>query len=197
MREGREIAPPAADPQAEEDAKMLNIMLDLETLGTGPGCVPLSIGAIAFDPVHGLGRHFYEVVSTRSCVDRYKLRKDASTLKWWDGQDSEARKVLQEAEESKLGLGAALQAFAKFCDHFDRSKLCIWGNGSDFDNAIMAYCYHVTDLPLPWRFYNNRCFRTLRNLHGGKPGRAVKHNALTDATDQAREAITYLNRMKG
>ena len=176
---------------------MEDVMLDLETLGQAPGCAILSIGAIAFSPEHGTGRHFYEVVNTRSCCDRYGLTKDPGTMKWWDGQDSEARKVLAEAEASKVGLADALLRFTAFCKHFNGNNLRIWGNGSDFDNAIIAHCYGVTGQPLPWRFWNSRCFRTLRHLAGDtKRGKVARHNALQDAVDQANVAIELMKRIR-
>jgi hypothetical protein len=170
---------------------MHNVMIDTETLGQRAGCVVLSIGAVAFDPDAGtMGPGFYLVVNTASCKQR-GLYVDASTEHWWRGQSPEARKVLQEAAESKVGLGGALQELTKYLAQFNRNRLCMWSQGADFDLPIIAHCYAVMDMPLPWNFWNNRCHRTLRAL-GKMPKRLAAHNALTDAQDQAAEAMKVL-----
>src|SRR5690554_2606812 len=115
-----------------------DVMIDLETLGTTPGCSILSIGAVAFDE-NGLGAEFYCVVSRESC-QKYGLHEDRETLKWWENQSEEARKVLTEAEHGNA-LEPALSMLSTFRGQFDLEEVRIWGNGSDFDNAILASCY--------------------------------------------------------
>ena len=57
-----------------------HVSLDLETLGTRPGCAILSIGAIAFNPsTNTLGPMFYEVVNRASCRE-IGLHEDQGTL---------------------------------------------------------------------------------------------------------------------
>jgi hypothetical protein len=64
---------------------MINVMVDIETLGTEPGCVVLSIGAVAFDKEMGFVEDFYEVINT---VDSFSegLTYDNDTLAWWKKQ---------------------------------------------------------------------------------------------------------------
>lgn len=172
-------------------------MLDLETLGTRPGCAILSIGAVAFDRHAGrLGDEFYMVVNRKSCTSK-GLVEDASTLEWWSRQSEEARKVLAEAETAANGLGGALVQFTAFLQKFGKRDLYIWGNGSDFDQPILTACYAVTGYPLPWLFYNNRCYRTLRALGNIKAEHrhGVAHNALDDAKTQAHQAINILKKL--
>ena len=168
---------------------MENIMVDLETLGMTPGCVILSIGAVAFDRT-GLGREFYKVVNSKSCLDA-GLTTDQSTVDWWSRQSDDARKVLIEAGETDTTLGDALAEFGQFVREFGPRTVKVWGNGSDFDNAILACAYKALGRQLPWQFWNNRCFRTLKNLKTGvEPRReGTYHNALDDAKHQARHAI--------
>lgn len=175
----------------------INIMLDLETLGTRPGCAILAIGAVRFgtDLPHGIGDAFYQVVSTASCTRRHGLHIDPSTVKWWKMQRTEARDVIAEAEACKVGLASALANFSEYLARQGGvNSISLWGNGADFDISIIAACYHACDLPLPWQFWNNRCFRTLRNLSGAKkkPAALIKHHALEDAVDQAKEAVEIL-----
>lgn len=176
-----------------------HIMLDLETLGTRPGCAILSIGAVAFDPYAGkLGAEFYEVVSTPSCEAK-GLVKDQSTLNWWSGRSAEAQKVLQEAAESKQGLGAALIKFTGYLQQFGKRDLFVWGCGADFDQPIISACFDKCGLPTPWLFYNNRCYRTLRalaNVKADPPRHGTYHHALDDAKTQAYQANNIIQRLQ-
>ena len=176
-----------------------HIMVDLETLGQSPGCSILSIGAVVFDPYNRtLGGEFYRVVNRASC-NAAGLSEDASTLAWWQRQNAKAREVIAEAETAPLGIAEAIEEFSAYVRGFGGGDVRIWGNGSDFDNAILAVCYERTGQKMPWRFWNNRCFRTLKSLSPkGKeaPRQGVYHNALDDAKTQAYAAIAYLQRYR-
>lgn len=171
---------------------MENVMVDLETLDCIPGGVILSIGAVEFDPTGVMGRRFYQVVSIYSC-QRYGLTIGADTYSWWMNQDKDARQVLDEAGEPlALPLKDVLRSFNAWLD--DWSDVKVWGNGSDFDNAFLQVAYKRAGIPVPWKFWHNRCFRTLKTLHPGfkrlePPRTGTKHNALDDAVHQARWAM--------
>src|SRR5688572_29962905 len=101
----------------------MDVMLDLETLGTRPGCAILSIGAVAFDRHTGaLGPEFYMVVNRKSCEAK-GLTQDQSTLDWWSRQSAEAKKVLAEAENAPNGLGGALVQFTAYLQKFGKRDL--------------------------------------------------------------------------
>jgi len=173
---------------------MKNVMLDLETLGTVPGCIVLSIGAVAFDPeADALGDEFYTVVSTPSCLS-HGLRSSESTIEWWSRQSEKAQEVLRSAKHGGLHLEDALSDFTVYLVQFGLDKVRLWGNGSDFDNAILSTCYHAVNGEAPWSPWNNRCYRTLKNLiRGPKLKReGTYHNALDDAKSQALHAIQLL-----
>lgn len=164
-----------------------DIMVDLETLGTGPGCAILSIGAVAFDLTNGLGHEFHTLVSTRSCRE-FGLREEGDTLDWWARQTPEAQAVIDLAAKSEISLPSALNALAAFLrSHGGAPRVRLWGNGADFDNAILADLYRRTGQQAPWNFWNSRCFRTLKALAPGQePDRGgIHHNALDDARHQA------------
>ena len=68
------------------------------------------------------------------------------------------------------------------------------GNGADFDLPILAAAYAAVGLSVPWKPYNGRCYRTLKNLAPvvklARPG--THHNALDDARTQAVHAIKLM-----
>jgi len=171
---------------------MRDIMWDLETLGQTPGCVMLSIGAVAFDE-KGLGKEFYCVVNTDDCKKAGLFTED-STQAWWDDQSPEAREVLKQAanKKSSMPLKLALDKLTEFIASVGNpSSIRMHGNGSDFDNAILAVAYLKAGREVPWKFWNNRCHRTNKaKAKGTEPKRqGTYHNALDDAKHQARHAI--------
>jgi hypothetical protein len=172
---------------------MNHIMIDLETLGTVPGCAILSIGAVAFN-FHSkeLGPEFYIVVNQKSC-EQYGLKIDRGTLAWWSRQSPEAQVVLKQSRTGGETLPDALGALTTYLKQFG-SNVRVWGNGAAFDNAILSCCYASINSRLPWKFTNDRCYRTLKAMmpHIGVERQGVYHNALDDAKTQAVHAMVIM-----
>ena len=168
-----------------------NLMIDLETGVQSPGCVVYSLGAVAFD-ANGLGPEFYSVISVSSS-ESLGLKFDPSTTAWWDKQSEAARQVLRDAADPKApSVYDAIKNFNAWLVQFNYQKVKIWGNGSDFDNPILTAVYKAAGFDAPWLFYNNRCYRTLKNLFKDTPMPARQgtyHNALDDAKTQATHAV--------
>ena len=174
-------------------AGMKHVMVDLETLGTKAGCAILSIGAVYFDVEQGLGSEMYTVVYRPSCVDA-GLHEDQDTLTWWNRQSPEAKKVLIEANDETIAhtLTNALEELRKFIKLSTSVK--VWGNGADFDNAILIAAHHAVNTRQSWGNFNGRCYRTIKNLFPAqkltKDAReGTHHNALDDAKSQAIHLI--------
>lgn len=172
---------------------MRDVMIDIETLGTTAGCVILSIGAVAFDaPSQVLGARHYGVVSIASSLS-LGATVDQGTVDWWSKRTPQAQRVLFEALSPAAP--SLIDALDRLSDYLlgqgSPSDLRIWGNGSDFDNVLLVAAYAQAGRKQPWRFYNHRCFRTLKNLFPGfEPVREGEHhNALDDALHQARHAL--------
>lgn len=174
----------------------MHVMMDLETLDTKPGAVLLSIGAVVFDYKNDLlGAEFHQIINVASSVAA-GCTISQSTTDWWAKQSAEARKTLDDAQAGKgKDLRDVLLNFGHYLDVLGPpSKTLLWGNGSDFDNVLLIAAYEKAGLTPPWKFYNNRCYRTLKSL---KPGikltrEGTYHNALDDAKTQARHAIQLL-----
>lgn len=178
-----------------------HIMVDLETLGRGPGCRILSIGAAVLVSNMALPdlTEFYLELDPNN---QPGLAIDPETWDWWQNQDAAVRDRLFK-DEPRPGLAEALKKFAEYLETMGGRdakgdlRVCIWGNGSDFDNAILQYAYRAVGLPVPWPFWNNRCYRTLKAL---APSLKIErqgshHNALDDARSQAihtHALFTYL-----
>jgi hypothetical protein len=172
-----------------------DISIDLETLGTAPGSVILSIGAIAFnadDPSHRslppCLHRFDRAINLNSAV-RAGLTIDPNTVIWWLTQSEAARRAMVSRQGDAAPIDAVLFAFQTFIEHYTvgAEHVRIWGNGSDFDNVLLAVAYAKVNMTPPWRFYNNRCLRTLRGEHPLVPRvqPVLAHDALSDAEAQA------------
>lgn len=185
--------------------KTNDVMVDLETLGNRAGCQILSIGAVFFSRLEGpvLGTGFYTVCSTRDDAQgRLGLHTNPDTMAWWKKQSPEAQGVLREAKLKKtIQLATALEIFAQYliANAEDPAKLRVWGNGSDFDNAILYAAFAAVSQQVPWQFWNSRCFRTLKSEFASVPPpvrQGTHHNALDDALYQAQHASEIFKAMQ-
>jgi hypothetical protein len=170
-------------------------MLDLETLGETPGCVILSIGAAAFDSTAILST--FEVrIDARSC-QRAGLTINADTVMWWLGQSEGARTALLSG--AAVPLPDALAQFTGWLATL-ASPVRLWSKGPSFDAAVLGVAYRAAGLPVPWKYWDERCVRTIldltelntRDYH--EPG-DIPHRALSDALVQARAVQEAMRRI--
>lgn len=163
------------------------IMIDLETFGSAPGCSIASIGAVAATHDGFVQDELYLIVSRNSCAD-HGLHESAATLEWWSQQSAEAQQVigLSTDPDGSMPLAMALDELNRFVSR-QGTNAEVFGNGSDFDNAILAAAAHAAGVELAWPFWQNRCYRTIKSLtpHVKIMRRGTHHNALDDARDQA------------
>jgi exodeoxyribonuclease VIII len=165
-------------------------MLDLETMGNGSNSAIIAIGAVRFDK--DVTDKFYINVSLESSVNR-GLEMDADTVMWWMKQSNEARSAFIGKKGEYLKV--ALQKFTDFVEKVPFDAL-MWGNGAGFDNVILSNAYKKCRIGQPWAFWNDRCYRTVKNLNQNiKMDRVgTLHNALDDAESQAVHLMNILNR---
>ncbi|MBM7188170.1 3'-5' exoribonuclease [Citrobacter freundii] len=204
--------PPASlnnEPVHHIDTDHLNafythLMVDLETMGSGPDAPIVSIGAVYFDPSTGnTGAEFYQVVSLESSMS-FGMKPDASTIQWWLKQSSEARSAILVDEA--LGLRETLELLADFIAENAANgshTVQLWGNGCSFDNVILRRAYALTETPFSVPFWNDRDVRTMVEL--GKsvginprydiPFEGDMHNALSDARHQVKYVSAIWQRL--
>lgn len=167
----------------------LHCMIDIETFGTNNEAVILSIGAVKFDPNFRVNYpldeefdNFHVGVTPESC-EALGLKTDMKTVMWWMDKDrDEARKRLFAME--RVDLASTLDGFLQW---YGPKSLPTWGNGASFDNVIMRSAFKACGMNAPWQFWDDRCYRTLKNLMNVKrPYNDEAHSALADAQQQAR-----------
>jgi hypothetical protein len=168
-------------------------MLDLETLGTRPGCVILTLGAVKFDPYSlqepGPGIYFRVDVDEQTALGR-EVQED--TLAWWISQADDIR---EEAlgEQDRVSLDTLYRDLNRFLVGANN----IWAQGPLFDFAILENLYRQMGWPTPWQYWQIRDSRTLFGVHGDPrvKGKAGLHNALEDCVSQATAVQQIYNKL--
>jgi hypothetical protein len=159
-------------------------MVDLETLDTRDSAVILSIGAVLFNRTRIISEFYQEV----NIDDQLKRGRTISgrTLQFWFDQSPEAQKVFTE-NDAALRLPGALASLAGWLSKAGEDYE-IYSNGATFDLCVLQHAYDQLELPTPWTYRQERCFRTLRSMFPHVVPQAepkVLHNALDDARAQA------------
>lgn len=165
-------------------------MVDTETMGTGPDGALMSIGAVFFDEATSqLGAEFNRNIHLATAVAAGG-EMDASTVLWWLSQPDEARLALRMSAEP---IADVLQAFADWLRRYGPgdADLRVWGNSPSFDCLKVERAMGRLGIATPWRYYNERCFRTVRERAPSVEldERQGLHNALEDAKYQASHLL--------
>ena len=165
----------------------MKLMIDLETLGTKPNSVILSIGAVAFDE-NGIHDEFYVNVDLENSM-ALGFSIDPSTVYWWLKQSSEAGAVLGK------NLTIADKAIKEFCSFVCRNEPSeVWANSPSFDCVMLKSYFNKCDHGEPWAFWIERDYRTFLSLtSASRVYPSIAHNALEDAKAQAQTLINFWN----
>ena len=169
-------------------------MLDIETLGTKPETVILTIGAVKFDPFSdkiGDGLYIKPDVDEQIAAGR---DVDESTLAWWGTQAEDVREEALGEGPDRIKLEDMYRQLNKFLVGVDN----IWCQGPAFDIVILENIYRQMGWPTPWQFWQIRDSRTLFGVHGDprEKNKAGLHNALEDCVSQAQGVQEIYHRLK-
>jgi hypothetical protein len=173
----------------------MDIMLDIETLGTRPECVVLTLGAVKFNPYTidepGPGLYLRLDADEQIALGR-EVQED--TLQWWMTQAEDVR-------EEALGEGTdrvKLEDMYKQLNKFLVGCNNIWCQGPAFDMVILENIYRQMGWPTPWQFWQIRDSRTLFGVHGDprEKNKAGLHNALEDCVSQAQGVQQIYSRLE-
>lgn len=174
----------------------LDIMVDLETLGTGPDSTIFQIAAMSFDIKSGIPMSKFNLIADISKNKSYEMNVDGSTLLWWVKTDSELfARLLGKGRVSSSEL---IEEFHKWL-----SALCLtnevylWGNGILFDNNLLRTQMESNGLDYPIHYRRDRDVRTIVDLTCAKLGMEEKdfrelcyntsllpHDAFNDVANQ-------------
>jgi hypothetical protein len=172
-----------------------DVMVDIETLGTAPGCKVLTVGAVAFDatrpfPASVRVEHGLSLAIDRASSGEFGLLEDRRTLEgFWDRQSADVRAAAFDAPD-RLELPVALAVISDWFGGLaeDADRIRVWCHGASFDVPILSAAYDACGMAAPWDFRMLRDTRTVYDLGGVVPDRTsgAHHEALNDALVQAR-----------
>jgi len=179
------------------------IIVDIETLGTGKDTVVLSIGMVNFnlndednyDTLEEDGRVFYAVLDAQDQIDNYRRTVTFDTMKFWIEQDRNAQRMVFNAKQ--FPVVDVLEAINRWVG---KSEPNLWGNGATFDNVILRSLFEDYGVPFFTPFWNDMDLRTLKYLSGNskpKIPRGIAHNALEDAKYEVLCAQHYARLLRG
>lgn len=162
------------------------VMIDIETLGTKPGCVVLEIGVVCNFP------NPYAPGDTSdwsaSCHVDISQQPDAiidpATMLWWMRHTAALDRLIQaQLAGQTVSPAAAIDTLAAMLRGVDE----VWANSPSFDCSILVDFVARYTGGVPWRHTHERDFRTARALHPDVPyvPPADAHSALADALAQA------------
>lgn len=173
---------------------MHDVMLDLETFGTGVHSVIVQIGAVYFDRHTGETGDWVCIQVDPDSELREGFKIDGKTVKWWMHQSEEARMSLFEGE-----ILTSRDAISKI-NYFMQNAECIWSHAT-FDFVILMEHMKLIGYNPSFSYRSARDIRTLVDLVGGvdfrKYSRAgVHHNAFGDCLFQIKYVVDCINKLK-
>lgn len=152
--------------------KSIDIMCDIETLGTDESATIFQIAAVAFDIK--TGEHLAEFNQVADiALNEKPLNVSGSTLKWWLKTNKELFADL--LHEGSLSSENTLKAFWNWLEVLEASyELRLWGNGILFDNNLIRHQLQAQGLRYPIKYWNDRDVRTIVHLASEKEGISEK-----------------------
>lgn len=179
--------------------KRIDIMVDLETLGTDVDSPIFQIGAVAFDIKTGKEISTFNKIAD---IGSESLLIEGSTLKWWLKTDANLFNKLINWQSSNMDTEDLLNAFDTWISYeingifyeingiyLTKPEVTLWGNGIGFDNVMLKN--QMNNYPI--KYNKDRDVRTIVDLTATKLGITEKelkdkipkigdvHNALDDA----------------
>lgn len=164
-----------------------SVQIDIETLSQKKTAAIVSIGAVKFNDQEILDT-FYININPLSCKEA-GLHIQPETINWWKQQKPEAYAALKNNRKSLT------EALSEFKIWYGKKSVPTWANSNSFDCVIVENAYNAIDEPCPWKFYDERCFRTFKAMFKSDLKlEGVTHNALDDAIYQTKYMLDVLNR---
>ena len=162
---------------------MQNLMVDIETLGTTPNSIIVSIAAVKFNFKNDEMEEFLINCDAKSSK-KYGMIAEKETLEWWAEQPKEVRSAWLS---NSILIDDALEALNDFIGT-DWKNVVWWCNGANFDYPLLEWTYKATGRPVPWKYWNLRDVRTVFSIFDLDfkkfPRVGSYHNAIDDCKTQ-------------
>ncbi len=170
----------------------VHMMLDLETLGTRPGSIVLSVAALMFDPADGK-----ITAGTSDNIDipaqmRMRMTVDDSTLEWWAGQPDAAWKA---ATRDPSAPAYVVKRITELVSKHAPDR--IYAQGQDFDFPLFAALCRAVGAEVPWPHWRQRDTRTAYEEIGFDPKSVARTGTHHSAKDDCKHQIKCLQMARG
>lgn len=173
-------------------------MLDLETLGTKPGCPVIQMAVVHVpemdidEPIpEGFEAYYTNINPT---AGRY-ANTEPDTVGFWINE-------LQKGHNpfSHVDTVPERQVHEALVDWLVDHKADVWmARGITFDFPILAAMFEHHDQPVPWGFWELNCtrsYKTIARMLGlDWPDPNMKHNALGDAMNESINVLRLFRRL--
>lgn len=178
---------------------MNDLMIDIETLGTKPGCVILSISAVVFDLKTGNTQDiFHQNISAYDSV-KQGLKIDTETFMWWMEQSKEAQNKVVELR-NQMKLRNTIISFCRFIYNNTSKDVKVWGNSARFDLGILEAAFNLFDIETPWKHYNELDVRTLISfapeIKAATKFEGIPHYGIDDCKHQIKYCTAIYQKLK-
>lgn len=185
-----------ATPKSAPIKPFHGLQVDMETLGKEHDALVVSIGLCLFSDTQIIrSTHVRVDLKDQESIGR---RCDSETVIWWLNQE-DARKRLAQLD-APIYLISQLHTLLRDWSHDvgNDVDLPVWACGPDFDFTILRSMFKAYHLDMPWQFYMQRDFRTIRQCINAPfvPEKKNAHDAMADAVWQANYLI-QLNKELG
>ena len=141
-----------------EIPKLVGMFLDIETLGTKVTSQVLSIGVVVGDL--STGEVLDRIQINLSVAEQSNRTVDAATVHFWHEVRFANQKVWYlNTKNSITDLVSGLNQLDDFMLKWSGSS--VWGNGPEFDQAIVKHLYEQYGKTIPWEFRDNQSVRTM------------------------------------
>ncbi|EDC2355085.1 3'-5' exoribonuclease [Salmonella enterica] len=182
---------------------MNNVMIDIETLGTGHHAAIASVAAAIFDSLTGeIAAEEYIRVDWKEDCEIYGGEIDPATVEWWLKKSSAVRAELI-AGDKQLALEDALNSIFSFIErHSDVGPVYVWSKSPSFDLSLIKDAAGRTSIPfsvIPWKYWNERDVRTIEgigaqlNISLPYSSKEATHHALADVRGQIRNVVAVMS----
>jgi hypothetical protein len=183
----------------------MDVMIDIETLGTKPGCVVLQVAGLAFNRSEMISPPGNVTTETFAKMDRfnayilpasqakYELKADLGTLQWHLNLPRTA--LIRACSEGKDIADVLREFYLWIAEHLRHDyEGMIWCRGTDFDPPILEETFKRVGMPTtPWQYWQKQDLRTLLGTAFGalrqKPIPILEGTPLEELQGQEHNAL--------
>ncbi len=167
-----------------------HLCIDFETLGNQPDTAVLSLGAVIFDKTKILHEKLW-LFDLMGQLEIGRRSVSSDTIIWWMGQGDKAKQIFEKLTLEGMLLKDFVPQFQEFVSRAG-PDVRVWANDTALDTSIAENILNRLGQKIPWKFWNRRCYRTMKACFQiDQPFKGTKHAALDDSRHQAKCLIDY------